>query len=68
MIKMLKVVEVAWIVVAIISAGELVYMWGTFDTKFWVFLGFMVIAVFMFFFRRRQRQRYEESQKYKGQK
>lgn len=58
---MLKFVEVAWIIIAVISAVELYRMWGTFDQKFWIFFGFMVLAVFMFFFRRRQRQRYEAS-------
>lgn len=56
---MIKIVEIAWIVVAVISALELVRLWGSGDVKFWYFLGFMVVAVFMFFFRRRQRQRME---------
>ncbi|MGB0176018.1 MAG: hypothetical protein ACPF9D_02555 [Owenweeksia sp.] len=56
---MFKIVEVAWIVVAVISALELVRLWGSGDVKFWYFLGFMAFAVFMFFFRRRQRQRME---------
>lgn len=63
--RMLKFVEVAWIVIAIISLLELVRLWGTYDTKFWIFLGCMVMAVFMFFFRRKQRVRYEENLKNK---
>ncbi len=59
MMKMIKIVEIAWIVVAVISALELVRLWGSGDVKFWYFLGFMVVAIFMFFFRRRQRQRME---------
>ncbi len=61
--KMLKFVEIAWIVIAVISLVELIRLWGTFDTKFWMFLGFMVVAIFMFFFRRKQRLRYEESRR-----
>ncbi len=59
MMKIFKIVEVAWIVVAVISGLELIRLWGSGQVKFWYFLGFMVVAIFMFFFRRRQRQRME---------
>lgn len=61
--KMFKVVEIAWIVVAVLSAIEVYRLWGTFDQKFFIFLGFMVVAVVMFFFRRKQRQRLESRNK-----
>ncbi len=60
---MLRVVEIAWIIVAVISATELYRMWPNLDQKFYVFLGFMVLAVVMFFIRRKQRLRYEAKQK-----
>lgn len=60
--RMLKIVEIAWIIIAVISAVELYRMWPAVDQKFYIFLGFMVLAVVMFFVRRRQRLRYEERQ------
>ncbi len=62
MMRMFKIVEVAWIVVAVVSALELIKLWGSGDTKFWLFAGAMAVAIFMFFFRRKQRQRYERYQ------
>lgn len=59
MMKMIKIVEVAWIIVAVISGLELIKLWGSGDVKFWYFLGFMLVAIFMFFFRRKQRKRME---------
>lgn len=56
---MLKFVEYAWIIIAVISAIELYRMWDNFDKQFWLFFGFMLFAIFMFFLRRRQRQRYD---------
>lgn len=57
--RMLKIVEVAWIVIAIISAVELYRLWPVTDQRFYIFLGFMVLAVVMFFVRRRQRLNYD---------
>lgn len=57
--KMLKIVEIAWIIIAVTSAVELYRMWPFVDQKFYIFLGFMLLAVVMFFIRRRQRIRYE---------
>lgn len=57
---MLKIVEIAWAVIAVISAIEVYRMWGDFTQKFWIFVGFMALAVIMFFVRRKQRIRYEE--------
>lgn len=59
---MLKIVELAWIVVAVLSAVELFRLWPIIDQRFYVFLGFMILAVVMFFIRRRQRLRYAERQ------
>ncbi|MDZ7847375.1 MAG: hypothetical protein U5L96_11715 [Owenweeksia sp.] len=64
---MLRVVEIAWVVIAIISAIEVYRMWPEIDNKFWIFTGFMVLAVVMFFVRRRQRLRYQERKKQEEQ-
>lgn len=49
--------------IAAIAAYEVYDLWGTFDSKFWIFVGFAVMAVFMFFFRKKQRQKFEERNK-----
>jgi hypothetical protein len=56
---MLKIVEIAWIVVAVISLIEIVRLWGTFDKTFFIFVGSMCLASFMYYFRRKQRLKYE---------
>lgn len=56
---MLRIVEIAWIIIAVISAVELYRMWPNTDQKFYIFFGFMILAVVMFFIRRRQRIRHE---------
>ncbi len=61
--RMLKVVEIAWIVVAVISLIEIIRLWGTFDTTFFMFVGSLSVGIFMFYFRRRQRLKYENYQK-----
>lgn len=60
---MLKVVEVVWVIMAVVAAVQVVLLWGNFTTQFWVFTGFTVLAVIMFFVRRRQRRAYEERQR-----
>ncbi len=60
--KMLRFVEVAWIVVSVISAVELFRRWPSTDKSFWIFLGFMILAIVMFFVRRKQRRAYERRQ------
>lgn len=58
--KMLRVVEVMWAVIAAVSAYESYRLWNTDQQKALIFLAFLVLAVFMFFFRRRTRLRYEK--------
>tara|TARA_R110002096_G_scaffold97514_1_gene217369 strand:+ start:339 stop:545 length:207 start_codon:yes stop_codon:yes gene_type:complete len=65
--RMLKVVEIAWIVVAVISLIEIIRLWGTFDTTFFMFVGALCVGVFMFYFRRKQRIKYENYKKNKPQ-
>lgn len=60
---MLKVVEVVWVIMAFVAGYQVYLLWGNFTTQFWVFLGFSILAVVMFFVRRKQRRAYEERQK-----
>jgi|AntAceMinimDraft_11_1070367.scaffolds.fasta_scaffold492852_1 membrane protein implicated in regulation of membrane protease activity len=62
MLKMLRVVEIAWIVMAVLSVIQATSMWQQPGNEKWYFLGFSLFAVFMFFFRRRYRLRYEQRQ------
>lgn len=66
MSKALRIVEIAWIVVGVISLIEIVRLWGTFDSKFWLFVGCVGVSAFMFFLRKRQRERYEQNMKNKS--
>lgn len=59
--RALKVVELAWIMVAVLSVYKSVGLWGTDDPWRFYFLGFTVLAIFMFYLRRRQRLRYLKS-------
>ncbi len=61
--KMLRVAEIAYIVVFAISAVEVFRMWGDYTDRFWIFLGFAVVSLFMFFIRRSQRKRMEALKK-----
>ncbi len=63
--RMLKIVEIAWIVVSVISLIEIIRLWGTFDSQFFMFVGAMCVGIFMFYFRRKQRLKYENYQKNK---
>lgn len=60
--KFFIVSEILYVVIAAVAAFEIYELWGTFDTRFWIFVGFMIVAIFMFFFRRKQRQKFEERQ------
>jgi membrane protein implicated in regulation of membrane protease activity len=64
---MLRVVEIAWIVMAILSAFEVISLWDKPGNTKWYFLAFVFFAIFMFFFRRRYRLRYEKRQQEKEQ-
>ena len=67
MLKMLRVVEIAWIVMAVLSIVQVASMWQQPGNEKWYFLAFAGFAVFMFFFRRRYRLRYEKRQLEKEQ-
>jgi hypothetical protein len=56
----IKVIEIMWIVIAGVSLIELIRLWNTPGDKKWIFGAFMVLAIFMYWFRRKQRIRMEE--------
>ncbi len=59
---MMRIVEVAWVVVAAVCAYEVIDRWNDPGNAKWYFAGFLLVAGFMFFFRRNQRRRYEARQ------
>lgn len=58
--KFYRISELLYIVIAAVAVYEIYDLWGTFDTRFWIMVGFLAMAVFMFFFRKKQRQKFEE--------
>ncbi len=57
-----------YLVIAILSLGQLINSWGNFDQKFFIFAGFMVVSFVMYFVRRRYRMRLEEHHRNKEDK
>lgn len=64
MLRMLKVLEVAWILIGIFSmlAGAYYFNQHGWDASKWFFAGALISGVF-YTFRRRQRIRFEQSEK-----
>lgn len=60
MIKALRIVEIMWLVIAAVSAFELVARWNADRDKALIFGAFLILSVFMFFFRKRNRLKYEK--------
>jgi uncharacterized membrane protein YuzA (DUF378 family) len=67
MIRILRVFEFVWIGISILSIFKVFYLWGTEDSTekqlLYIFMGFAVLGVFMFFFRRRMRLKMEKRKK-----
>lgn len=57
--KLFKVVEIAWIVIAVVCLFEVIREWGSGKETTYYFAGFGAFAIVMFYIRRRQRLRYE---------
>ncbi len=59
---MLKIVEIAWLVVSAISVIEIIRLAfeNRFTQTFYLFVGCFFLGIFMFYFRRKQRIKYEE--------
>lgn len=60
--KWLRIVEVAWLFVAAVSAVEIYARWGNFNQTFYIFVLSLPVAVFMFWMRRKQRIKYHQRQ------
>lgn len=60
MLKMLRVVEIVWAVMAVFCLVEFVKLFNTEDEQKWLYVGMMLVSIFMFFFRRRTRHRYAQ--------
>ncbi len=58
--KMLRIVEVAWLFVAAICIYELATKWTENGNMSFVYLGFLGVAIFMYFLRRRTRLNYQD--------
>jgi Na+/melibiose symporter-like transporter len=62
MLKMLRVVEVVWAGMAVYCLYEFVRLFNAEGDQKWGYGGFMLVSIFMFFFRRRTRRRYDKVQ------
>lgn len=63
--KFLIVGEIAWIIIAAVSLVEFILLFEQPGDERWLFAGFFVLAVIMFFWRRRSRRRIEAREKLK---
>lgn len=61
--KMLRVVEIMWLVVATVSIYEAYANWNVERDRAYMFLGFLGLAIFMFFLRRRSRLKFQNNQR-----
>ena len=58
--KIWKIFEYGYLIVAIIFIIETIIHWNQgFKEKAYLFLGFSVLAIFMYFFKKRYRKRFE---------
>lgn len=60
MMKFFKYFEYAYLIIAAFFLFETVRIWNTERGRAYLFLFFVVIAIFMYFFKRRFRKKYEE--------
>ncbi len=65
MTKIFKFFEYAYLIVAIIFIVEGVLYWNTNREKAYLFLGFSLLAIFMYFFKKRFRKKAESRNKNK---
>ena len=61
--KVYRVVEYLYLVMAVFFAYEAINNWNENPSRAYLFLAFVVISIFMFFFRRNFRKKMEERQK-----
>lgn len=60
MMKFYKYFEYAYLIIAAFFIFETVRIWNTERERAYLFIFFVVLAIFMFFFKRRFRKKYEE--------
>ena len=58
--KIGKIFEIGYLIIAVVFAVEAFNTWKSDGDRLYLYLIFMVLAVFMFFFRRKTRIRQEE--------
>ncbi len=63
MIKYLKFSGIAYLLLAVFSVYTAITRWETDRDNAYIFLGFSVVLVFLFFFKRKFIKRYEERAK-----
>lgn len=61
--KILRVSEFMYLGISALSLVELIRGWGSFDTNFAIYSIFLLVGIFMFYFRRRTRLKLEARQK-----
>ena len=61
--KILRVSEFMYLGISALSLVELIRGWGSFDANFAIYSIFLLVGIFMFYFRRRTRLRLEARQK-----
>ena len=59
----IRIIEIMWIVIAAVSAVELIRLFNVPGNRKWIFAAFLVFAIFMYWFRRKQRIRMEQRMK-----
>jgi len=63
MTKIFKFFEYAYLIIAIIFIVEGMLRWNTNREKAYLFLGFSILAIFMYFFKKRFRKKTENRNK-----
>ena len=59
MTKLLRFFEIGYLIIALVLAYETISNWNTNREKAYIYLGFSIAAVFMYFFKKRFRKRTE---------
>lgn len=60
MSKLVRIVEIMWLVIAAVSTFEIFARWNTARNESYLFMAFLALSIFMFYFRRRTRLNYEK--------
>jgi len=58
-----KIFEIAYLLISLLFFYEAFTRWSTEPSKSYLFIGFAILAIFMFFFRRRFRKKSESYHK-----